>query len=92
MHSRRIAVFGLGYVGLPLMRACINAGHTVVGVDVDQAKVASLNPGRSHVDDVDDNEIQHWLANGFHPTTDLTDIDAFVICVPTPSPMRAAPT
>lgn len=33
--SKRVAVFGLGYVGLPLIRACINAGHTVVGFDID---------------------------------------------------------
>ena len=92
--TKRVAVFGLGYVGLPLIRACINAGHAVTGFDINPNVVASIRAGRSHVDDVDDVEIQQWLASGFHPTAnenDLTDIDVFVICVPTPLTKAGGP-
>lgn len=84
---KRVAVFGLGYVGLPLVRACINAGDIVVGVDIDNDKVATLRAGVSYVDDVRDFEVEQWLASGFIPTTEashLIGIDVFVICVPTP--------
>jgi UDP-N-acetyl-D-glucosamine dehydrogenase len=87
LDARRVAVFGLGYVGLPLIRACVNAGHQVIGFDVNRGVVDGLRNGRSHVDDVADQEIQDWTTRSFLPTTDTKDlsgIDVFVICVPTP--------
>ncbi len=90
----KVAVFGLGYVGLPLVRGCVETGHHVVGFDVDHDKVAGLRAGRSHVDDVDDAEISQWLARGFTPTCDagdLTDIDVYVICVPSPLTKAGGP-
>ena len=92
--STRVAVFGLGYVGLPLIRACVNAGHTVVGYDTDQEKVENLQRGLSHVDDVRDREVADWLTRGFRPTGDtgaLTEIDVFVVCVPTPLTKSGGP-
>jgi UDP-N-acetyl-D-glucosamine dehydrogenase len=92
--TKRVAVFGLGYVGLPLIRACINAGHAVIGFDINPNVVANLKAGRSHINDVDDDEIQRWLATGFLPTThqsDLTQIDVFIICVPTPLTKSGGP-
>jgi nucleotide sugar dehydrogenase len=94
MAGTRVAVFGLGYVGLPLIRACVNQGRTVVGFDIDEQKVECLNQGRSHVDDVHDHEVADWLTRSFRPTTnpdDLTDIDVFVICVPTPLTKAGGP-
>jgi nucleotide sugar dehydrogenase len=94
MARMRVAVFGLGYVGLPLIRACITAGHTVVGIDIDQNKVDGLRQGESHIDDVDSAEIQQWLDLGFLPTTDvsaLTGMDVYVICVPTPLTKAGGP-
>lgn len=87
MESRRVAVLGLGYVGLPLVRACVGVGHEVVGFDVNKEIVASLRAGHSHVDDVSDEDVSGWLENRFFPTSDvddLTRVDVFVICVPTP--------
>ena len=87
MSDRRVAIFGLGYVGLPLIRACISAGHQVIGFDINRHVVTSLLDGRSHVDDVPDAEVVRWLEHGFLPTSrtrDLIDIDVFIICVPTP--------
>ncbi len=92
--SKRVAIFGLGYVGLPLIRACLNAGHTIIGFDIDQDKVDNLTNELSHVDDVTNDEIQDWLTRGFHPTTnsaDLTDIDVFIMCVPTPLTKAGGP-
>jgi nucleotide sugar dehydrogenase len=94
LAGTRVAVFGLGYVGLPVIRACVNAGHTVIGVDIDEQKVSGLNVGKSHVDDVLDCEVADWLTRGFTPTTNaggLTDIDVYVVCVPTPLTKAGGP-
>jgi nucleotide sugar dehydrogenase len=90
----RVAVLGLGYVGLPLVRACVAHGHTVVGFDTSAEKVDGLRAGRSHVDDVADAEVADWLDRGFRPTTDPDDLagcDVFVICVPTPLTRAGGP-
>ncbi|MDO9484872.1 MAG: nucleotide sugar dehydrogenase [Actinomycetota bacterium] len=87
MTTLRVAVLGLGYVGIPLVGACIKAGHSVLGFDTDDRVVANLNGGLSHVDDVASVEISSWVSQGFIATSDastLTDIDVFIICVPTP--------
>lgn len=92
--GQRIAVFGLGYVGLPLIGACIEAGHQVVGFDVNEAVVVGLAAGESHVDDIASDLVGKWLGQGFHPTNDineLTDIDVFIICVPTPLSADGSP-
>ena len=52
----RVAVIGLGYVGLPLVVEAARAGLRVTGVDIDDRVVNGLNTGRSHVDDVSDAE------------------------------------
>jgi len=94
LASTRVAVIGLGYVGLPLIRACINAGYAVVGFDIDINKVASLRRGCSYIDDVSNCEIQDWLTRDFHPTIEsieLINIDVFVICVPTPLTKSGGP-
>jgi UDP-N-acetyl-D-glucosamine dehydrogenase len=81
------AVLGLGYVGLPLARAMTGAGLVVTGFDVSPPVVAGLAGGRSHVDDVSDDDLRAMLTAGFRPTTDAAGIGAAgaaVICVPTP--------
>ena len=87
MAAQRIAVLGLGYVGIPLVGACVAAGHSVVGFDTDHDVIARLNAGHSHIDDVPSRDIADWVARGFSATSDaqaLTDVDVFIICVPTP--------
>ncbi|MEA2331063.1 MAG: UDP-N-acetyl-D-glucosamine dehydrogenase [Thermoleophilaceae bacterium] len=82
----KIGVIGLGYVGLPLVVAFAEAGHEVVGVDVDTRMIASLDAGRSHIEDVSDETLQ-GIADRFHPTpryADLAKVDAVVVAVPTP--------
>jgi UDP-N-acetyl-D-glucosamine dehydrogenase len=83
-----IGVIGLGYVGLPLAMEFTKAGFSVVGIDVDPAKVASLSKGRSYVQDVPDRDVKAALKAGrLTATTDfaaLRRVDAVSICVPTP--------
>jgi UDP-N-acetyl-D-glucosamine dehydrogenase len=82
-----LAVVGLGYVGMPMVREAVRNGMRVVGVDVDAGRVERVNAGTSHVDDISDGEIATLLAQGFQATSDpavLSAADTVVICVPTP--------
>lgn len=87
-RSARIGVLGLGYVGLPLTRAFAEKGISVVGFDVDRSKVDRLRAGESYVKTVSGESIADWIGQGmFDPTDDfdrLSEVDAALICVPTP--------
>jgi UDP-N-acetyl-D-glucosamine dehydrogenase len=82
-----LAVLGLGYVGIPLVREAVRNGLRVVGLDVDSRRVSLLNAGFSPIDDISADEVGVLLAQGFRATTDqrvLAAADTVVICVPTP--------
>ncbi|MEV0274716.1 nucleotide sugar dehydrogenase [Hamadaea sp. NPDC050747] len=82
-----VVILGLGYVGLPLAQEAVKSGLSVVGFDISDRVVDALSAGRSHVDDLSDDDIAAMLAAGFRPTTDESDIrgaKTAVICVPTP--------
>jgi UDP-N-acetyl-D-glucosamine dehydrogenase len=85
-----IAVIGLGYVGLPLALELCRSGADVVGIDVSEPLCAALNEGRSHVGDISDAALAQAVSGcpgRFHATVDpaeMADVDAVVICVPTP--------
>ena len=85
---RSVAVLGLGYVGLPLATAFARAGLKVLGVDTDSSKVERLAGGSSYIERVPDDLLAGLLSDGrFIPTTELArlgEVDAVVICVPTP--------
>lgn len=88
-HERlQAAVLGLGYVGLPVVLAAVEAGVEVIGFDVDAGRVAVLELGRSPVDTVTDEALGRALATGLLTFTsdpdDLAAANAYVICVPTP--------
>jgi len=84
----KIAVVGLGYVGLPLSLQFARSGVEVLGLDIDPAKVAALNQGRSYIQHVPAAGIAAALAAGkFTATTDfdrIREVSAVIICVPTP--------
>lgn len=83
----RLAVLGLGYVGLPLALEATRAGIPVIGFDVSARVVESLNAGASHVDDISDTAVREMLERGFVATSDpgrLAHQNAYVITVPTP--------
>ncbi len=86
--SARVAVLGLGYVGLPLAVVCAEAGFKVVGIDPDLRKVDLLNQGVSYIPDVQTETVARLVRSGrLSATADfsvLKDQDAVSICVPTP--------
>jgi UDP-N-acetyl-D-glucosamine dehydrogenase len=85
---RRVGVVGLGYVGLPLLVEVAASGLEAVGLDVDPLKCRSINAGQNYIDDVDSKTLARLVSEGqLYATTDfdvLTQVDAIVICVPTP--------
>jgi UDP-N-acetyl-D-glucosamine dehydrogenase len=86
--SATLGIVGLGYVGLPLVRAFIEAGFRVYGFDVDTRKVDRLLAGESYIKHLP----SEWIATcvqdkTFVPTADMrrmSEADAILICVPTP--------
>jgi UDP-N-acetyl-D-glucosamine dehydrogenase len=86
--SARIGVIGLGYVGLPLIRAFVDAGFRTLGYDVDASKVRRLLAGESYIGHIPSSWIADCIGSRhFEPTADmarLSEADALLICVPTP--------
>ncbi len=82
----KIAVVGLGYVGLPL--ACLFARrYEVVGFDINKARVAELQAGHDSTDSFTDDEMKHSLTHGLTCTDDESMLDSrnfFIVSVPTP--------
>src|ERR1700732_1697568 len=67
-----IGIVGLGYVGLPLMLRYCEVGYKVVGFDIDQIKVDSLQAGKSFIEHISSERIRTALDRGFQPTTDFS--------------------
>jgi len=87
-RTAKIGVIGLGYVGLPLIRAFISAGFHTLGFDIDQTKIDKLHAGQCYIKHISPEWISKYISNGyFDPTSDmrrLVEADALLICVPTP--------
>lgn len=83
-----IAIIGLGYVGLPLSLQFARSGVSVLGIDVDPAKVAAVNEGRSYIKHIESAAIREQVeAKRFSATGDFSKVreaGAIIICVPTP--------
>src|ERR1700691_2702876 len=84
----KIAVIGLGYVGLPLSLQFARSGVTVLGLDIDRNKVESLNGGRSYIKHISAEAIAEAVKAGkFSAAADFSrikEVEAVIICVPTP--------
>ena len=94
-HNRtaRVAVVGLGYVGLPLAVALAASGYEVVGIDLDPVKIEAVNQGRSYIADVADTDLLAQ-ATRLRATSDyavLSHCDAVSICLPTPLDRQGQP-
>lgn len=87
-NKAHIGVIGLGYVGLPLSMAFVEAGSTVTGFDIDVEKADMLNAGQTYINHIGADSVQQMTATGrFTATADfkaLEAVDAIIICVPTP--------
>jgi UDP-N-acetyl-D-glucosamine dehydrogenase len=83
-----IAIIGAGYVGLPLAVAFAQAGRRVHCLDTDPAKVAAIGAGESHITDVPSSDLAALVGAGRLTTggdyAAVAEVDAIVICVPTP--------
>jgi UDP-N-acetyl-D-glucosamine dehydrogenase len=84
----KIGIIGMGYVGLPLALACVKSGFSLTGFDVDDDKVNALNQGESYLKHIPGEGIKKSVENGMmNATSDfsrLSEMDAIIICVPTP--------
>src|SRR5256714_6503322 len=84
----RVAVIGLGYVGLPLATEFAGRGFNATGFEVDEKKVEQINAGQSYIGDVPTRQIKQNVDTGrLSATTDFGELkgcDAIIICVPTP--------
>ncbi len=90
-----VGVIGLGYVGLPLVKTFLQKGFRVMGFDIDAKKVDMLNRGRSYIRHISAAELKDFLGRKmFKASADfarLSDVDAILICVPTPLDGHGAP-
>ena len=91
----RVGIIGCGYVGLPLALRFAEAGHRVTGFDTDPEKVAKLNAGKTYIEHIPQTKIKqlvnsrHFSATGNFAK--LEEVDAILICVPTPLDERREP-
>ena len=84
----KVAVIGQGYVGLPLSLAAANAGHNIIGVDIDLDRIELLNSGISPIEDISSDQVLKMISEKKYIATNsfglLYDCDIICICVPTP--------
>jgi len=87
IKKAKIGIIGLGYVGLPLAIRFSEEGFQTIGFDIDDSKVKMLNEGKSYIKHINEGDISGMAQQRFMATTDfakITDVDAILICVPTP--------
>src|ERR1700722_4091901 len=91
----KVGIIGCGYGGLPLGLRFAEAGHKVTGFDTDPKKVSMLNAGKSYIEHIQQAKIQQYVnSKHFRATTDfaeIKDVDAIILCVPTPLDERREP-
>jgi UDP-N-acetyl-D-glucosamine dehydrogenase len=84
----KIAIVGLGYVGLPLSLQFARSGVNVLGLDIDPEKIKLLNAGKSYIKHIESSTIAEEVnKKAFISSTDFSeirDVEAVIICVPTP--------
>ena len=94
-HEAVVGIIGMGYVGLPLAHTFCSAGFRVVGFDTDSAKVKALGAGQSYIKHIPSETIAGMRkGDRFTATADFSripDVDAILICVPTPLTKQREP-
>ncbi|WP_028878156.1 nucleotide sugar dehydrogenase [Terasakiella pusilla] len=84
MTERKIAVVGLGYVGLPVAVSYGRAGFPCVGFDIDQTRIAELKKGCDRTEEVEDGDVLHDSLTYSSELDDLKQADFYIVTVPTP--------
>ncbi len=91
----RVAIIGMGYVGLPLLQTFCKAGYRCLGFDVDTRKIKMLNSGRSYIQHIPSASVAELRSAGQFTASsnpkDLRRCDALLICVPTPLTQASEP-
>lgn len=94
-RSAIVSVIGLGYVGLPLVRALCRVGFRTIGLDIDEGKIGQLRAGKSYIRHIPSSLIREAVdSQHLVPTTDFSQValaDAVLICVPTPLTRQREP-
>src|ERR1700741_2229047 len=83
-HSRKIAIIGLGYVGLPVAAAFARAGSPVIGFDIDAIRVRELQAGQDRTREVDASDLKRATLDVTSDKAALKGADFFIVTVPTP--------
>ena len=87
-QNKRAVIVGQGYVGLPVAMRAVDAGYDVIGLDVDDRRIAGLQNGESYVDDIPSSVLAAALASSRYKASkdydDAAGFDVAVITVPTP--------
>ncbi|MGC2043608.1 MAG: nucleotide sugar dehydrogenase [Pseudolabrys sp.] len=83
-HERKIAVIGLGYVGLPVAVAFARSGVPVIGFDIDCKRVEELRAGRDRTLEVKPSDLKQARLRFDHETSSLVEADFYIVTVPTP--------
>jgi len=85
---KKVAIIGLGYIGLPLSLQFARSCADVIGIDIDSAKIRALNEGKTYIKHIPDGAVQEALASGkFIASTDfgrVKEVESVIVCVPTP--------
>ena len=84
MHQRKIAVIGLGYVGLPVAVSFGRAGYETIGFDIDKGRIEELKLGEDRTEEVEVGDILHKSLTYTYNLEDLRKADFFIVTVPTP--------
>jgi UDP-N-acetyl-D-glucosamine/UDP-N-acetyl-D-galactosamine dehydrogenase len=83
-HVRKIAVIGLGYVGLPVAAAFARAGSPVIGFDIDEGRVAELRAGKDRTREVKPDDLKNPNLRVTSDPKDIASADFYIVTVPTP--------
>jgi UDP-N-acetyl-D-galactosamine dehydrogenase len=83
-HQRKIAVIGLGYVGLPVAVAFARDGRRVIGFDIDASRISDLREGRDRTREVDSADLRQGGLRFTCDPGELAACDFFIVTVPTP--------
>ncbi|MCM3631549.1 nucleotide sugar dehydrogenase [Paenibacillus glycanilyticus] len=86
--QQKVAIIGLGFVGLPLSMMFVRKGFHVIGIDYDTRKISAIQQGKSYIQDLSDTDLAEAIQTGrWQVSADyaaLTGADTVIICVPTP--------
>jgi UDP-N-acetyl-D-glucosamine dehydrogenase len=92
--ASKIAIIGMGYVGLPLSLRFSECGYKVLGIDIDESKVDLINNGESYIAHIPSTKIKDSNTKGFEASSDFSKIsecDGIILCVPTPLTQHREP-